>query len=95
MDYCLSKLEECDINIRDAVKPHVEDWLSLHHSRVGRKNSEDLNVLFLAGPDPVADLMAFKKCGVPFHNIWAIEREKDTFAKAVDELRREGLLVKL
>ncbi|MCI0536568.1 MAG: hypothetical protein L0Z50_15215 [Verrucomicrobiales bacterium] len=95
MDYCLRCLEKSGVNIRDAVRPHLEDWLALHHSRVGKKKAEDLNVLFLAGPDPIPDLMAFKRCGVSFHNIWAIERDEDTFAIAVETLGREGLNLKL
>ena len=96
MDYCVRLLHEhCDTDLGEALKFVVEDWHSLHQSRVGSRKPEDLNVLFLAGPDPVPDLMAFKRAGVPFTNIWAIESDKDTFAKAIAVLGREGLPLKV
>jgi hypothetical protein len=96
MDYCLGFLEQhCDANLRAGVKPAAEDWHSLHQSRVGSKKPDDLHVLFLAGPDPIADLMAFKRAGVPFTNIWAIEGHQDTFRKAVGILGREELPLKI
>ena len=36
------RLKESPIDFRDAVKPRVEDWLSLHESRVGAKKTVDL-----------------------------------------------------
>jgi hypothetical protein len=96
MDYCVRLLHEhCDTDLGEALKFVVEDWHSLHQSRVGSRKPEDLNVLFLAGPDPVPDLMAFKRAGVPFTNIWAIESDKDTFTKAIAVLGREGLPLKV
>ena len=96
MDYALRFFEkDCRTSLHDQVKHPVEDWHSLHTSRVGTKTAEDLTVLFLAGPDPVPDLMAFRKAGVPFTNIWAIEGDQDTFKKAVGILGREGLPLKI
>lgn len=96
MDYCLRFLERrCGMKLREAVKPFAEDWYSLHKSRVGTKKAEDINVLFLAGSDPTADLMAFKKGGVPFANIWAIEGDSPSFKQAVAVLGREGMQLKL
>ena len=96
MEYCLGFLEQhCDANLRAGVRPAAEDWHTLHQSRVGIKKPDDLHVLFLAGPDPIADLMAFKQAGVPFTNIWAIERDPDTFRKAVSILGREGIPLKV
>ena len=51
-------------------------------------------MLFLAGPNPVPDLMAFKRAGVPFTNIWAIESDKEAFAKAIAGLGREGFYLR-
>lgn len=96
MDYCVRYLHEhCDADLREAVKFVVEDWHSLHQSRVGTRTPQDLNVLFLAGPDPLPDLMAFKRAGVPFTNIWAIESNDNAFAKAISVLGREGLSLKI
>ena len=96
MEYCLRFLERhCGIKLWDTVKPAAEDWLSLHQSRVGTKKPEDLSVLFLAGPDPTADLRAFKKAGVPLTNIWAIEGDRHAFARAVGILGREGIPLKV
>ena len=81
--------------VDDDLKPHVADWLALHASRVGTKKPSELQVLFLAGPDPTNDLMEFRKCGVAYENIWAIESDKDTFGLAVKALERQGIRVKL
>lgn len=96
LDYASRYLaDNCGIHLNDDLKPHVEDWIELHGSRVGTKKSSELQVLFLAGPDPTNDLMSFRKCGVAFENIWAIESDKGTFAKAVNAAGRQGLRVKL
>ncbi len=39
--------------------------------------------------------MAFRRAGVPFTNIWAVERDTDTFKKAIGMLGREGTLLKV
>lgn len=96
MDYCQRFLDKhCGRKLWNAVKPVAEDWQSLHQSRVGAKKAEDLHVLFLAGPDPTADLMAFKRVGVPFTNIWAIEGDRSTFRQAIGILGREGIPLKV
>jgi hypothetical protein len=96
MELCVHYLEEhSDTDLGEPLKFEIEDWHSLHQSRVGTRKPEDLHVLFLAGPDPVPDLMAFKRAGVPFANIWAIESHKETFAKAIGALGREGLSLKI
>lgn len=96
MDYCLRFLEQhCGMSLWSSVKPVAEDWHSLHQSRVGVKKPDDLSVLFLAGPDPTEDLRAFKKAGVPLTNIWAIEGDRQAFNKAVGNLGREGVPLKV
>lgn len=96
MDYCCRYLDEhCGVQAHDDVKPHVDSWLELHRSRVGAKKPCDLQVLFLAGPDPTNDLMTFRQHGITFENIWAIESDKGTFAKAVRAAGQQGIRVKL
>lgn len=87
--------EHGGIYVEDDLKPHVANWVALHGSRVGTKKPSELQVLFLAGPDPTNDLMEFRKCGVSYENIWAIESDKDNFGKAVKALERQGIRVKL
>jgi hypothetical protein len=96
LDYasrCLA--EHSGTFVADDLKPHVSDWLALHASRVGTRKPSELRVLFLAGPDPTNDLMEFRKCGVAYENIWAIESDKDMFGLAVKALERQGIRVKL
>jgi len=96
LDYASRLLEEhSGTFVRDDLKPHVSDWMALHASRVGTRRPSELQVLFLAGPDPTNDLLKFRKCGVAYENIWAIESDKDTFGFAVKSLERLGIRVKL
>src|SRR5205807_1774805 len=95
-DYCCRYLDEhCGVQAHDDVKPHVDSWLELHRSRVGVKKPCDLQVLFLAGPDPTNDLMTFRQHGITFENICAIESDKGTFAKAVRAAGQQRIRVKL
>lgn len=96
LDYASRFLaDNCGIHLNHDLKPYVEDWIEQHGSRVGTKKPSELQVLFLAGPDPTNDLMSFRKCGVAFENIWAIESDKGTFAKAVNAAGRQGIRMKL
>lgn len=96
LDYCLRFLEKHrGLRIRDDLKQHADNWRGLHNTRIGVKMPSELQVLFLAGPDPTNDLMSFRKCGVAFENVWAIENDRDTFTKAVNAAGKHGIRVKL
>ena len=96
LEYSLKILSQTNspISLRD-VSSHSGSWRDLHCSRVGSRNPADLHVLFLAGPDPTNDIMAFRAAGIPFENIWAIERDSAAFAKAVSASGKHGIRVKL
>jgi hypothetical protein len=96
LDYASSFLaEHSGTFVGGDLKPHVLDWLALHASRIGTRKPSELQVLFLAGPDPTNDLIEFRKCGVAYENIWAIESDKNTFGLAVKALEGQGIRVKL
>jgi hypothetical protein len=96
LDYCCRVLDKRkDGRLSEDLKPHIASWLGLRNARIGTKKPSELQVLFLAGPDPVNDLMMFKHCGVAIENIWAIEKEKTNFALAVKASERHGIRVKL
>jgi hypothetical protein len=96
LDYASSFVERSfGIRVRDDVKPFAEHWRELHRSRVQTKSPSDLQVLFLAGPEPVNDLMSFHKHGIPFENIWAIEADRDAFQKGVTAMQQQGIRAKI
>ena len=96
LDYSRRFLEQLGVSkYLDGLKPEVDLWRELYASRVGEKRANELNVLFLAGPEPLNDLMTFHKLGVLFENIWAIEGDKRSFQKAVRDTGNQGIRVKL
>lgn len=68
IEYCLAHLHEDYPSLSRDLQPHLENWFSLHRSRVGRKTAEDLTVLFLAGPSPWDDLREFRRHGILSQN---------------------------
>src|SRR5262245_30434843 len=96
LEYCTDLLSRCGRgDIRNLACKLLENWSSVQRSRVGVKKPEDLNVLLLAGPDPMPDLMAFQNLGVGLANVWAIESERTTFRQAVGAVNAQGLQLKL
>lgn len=74
---------------------YKEDFLTLHSRRVGARTPDQLSVLFLAGPKPSEDIGVLIKLGVLPQNIWAIERDGQTFEKAVEDIKSSGHPVKV
>jgi len=83
------------VDISSYIAEQVDNWHSLHYSRVGRKKPEELNVLFLCGPNPSNDIQMLRDLGVSLHNIWAIEGDANAYEMAKKELIEVGLPVKL
>ncbi len=73
-------------NTREKLQPFLSYWLELHQARVGKKRPSELNVLILCGPNPLNDFNELVKLGVPPHNVWAIEGDKELYANAISEL---------
>lgn len=72
--------------LRAAVE-HISDmWITLHRSRVGRKHPSELQVLILAGPNPINDLNELLRLGIPPSNVWAVEADRNCFDKAAAQL---------
>src|SRR5437762_2812673 len=62
----------------EEVKDAAAHFKQLYESRIGTKTAKDLNVLFLAGPNPTNDLGVLTELGVAIHNVWAVESDDKT-----------------
>ncbi len=76
------------------VHPHKEvrdksaRFAGLHASRVGKRKANELQVLFLCGPEPMNDLSVMFDLGIKPENIWAVESDKKDFDRALESLSR-------
>ncbi|NBV22475.1 MAG: hypothetical protein EBS05_11235 [Proteobacteria bacterium] len=83
-------------DIEQAVKPFVDEyWLPIYLSRVSSRSPTDLQVLILSGPNPLNDIVALSELGVPPHNVWAVEADRDEYLKAVRSLGERRLPIRL
>src|SRR5690349_7298580 len=84
LEYCVQYIERYTTNrVEPALLTAKNYWNSLYAGRVGHRKAEELQILFLAGPDPLNDLAALMDLGVLPHNIWAVEGDKQSFNAAV------------
>lgn len=63
---------------------YLSSWESLHDSVVGHKRPTDLNVCYLAGPQPENDFDELISLGVLPQNIWAFESDNATYYRAIE-----------
>jgi len=66
----------------------LNDWLAFSDLSYGEKTPEQLKIVFLCGPEPENDVKVLLRLGVRIENIFAIEKDKDTFKKAIDSLAK-------
>lgn len=69
---------------RVGIASEIKNWKLLHESRVGIKKPSDLRVCYLAGDNPANDLEVLIENGVLAQNVWAIEKDKDSYEKGKD-----------
>lgn len=50
------------------------------------KRADQLKVLFLCGPKPSNDLTCLFRLGISGNNVWAVEREREVYQLALDDL---------
>jgi hypothetical protein len=82
-------------NFQGEMPQVKEAWLTLQQSRVSKRDTVDIHVLILCGPNPLNDFHKLMELGVPPANIWAVESDRKCFNKALARLKEEGLPVRL
>jgi hypothetical protein len=83
-------------DVLEAIEPLLEYWLPIHRSRISSRKPEDLQVLIVSGPSPLNDLEVLMELGVPPHNVWAVEGDKQVYAQALASLQKlEGFPLRL
>jgi len=66
----------------------LKRWRSYASSEYGTRLPRDLKIAYLCGPNPRNDLDCLVNLGVRIQNVWAIEADRDTSTKALEEARR-------
>ncbi|NLH74842.1 MAG: hypothetical protein GX456_17470 [Verrucomicrobia bacterium] len=79
----------------EQVKEKSEAFAELHRTRVGKRKANELQVLFLSGPEPMNDLEVMFELGITPENIWAVEADKEIFDQAVESLFVSGYGIKI
>src|SRR5688500_9546014 len=86
MKFVCDTLEEVKAGFpypHEQVKKKSEAFSELHAARVGSRRANELQVLFLSGPEPLNDLLVMFELGIRPENIWAVEVDKEAFKQAV------------
>jgi hypothetical protein len=97
MKYVCDTLEKttCFPNPHGQVREKAEAFAELHATRIGKRKANELQVLFLSGPEPMNDLEVMFELGIRPENVWAVESEEKVFQKAVDSLLVSGYGIKI
>ena len=80
---------------REKVREKSKAFEELHASRTGKKQANELQVLFLCGPEPTNDLQVMLELGIRPENVWAVESEREIFKQAVESLFASGYGIKI
>jgi len=70
-------------------------WKDFYKTHYKSKNTKELKVLYLSGPQPQNDLDILLNKGILPQNIWAIEGDKNLYKKGVNNLKENKSLIKL
>ena len=73
----------------------IGNWLSEHRSNYERRDSRELKVLYLCGPNPSNDLSVFKRNNILPQNVWAVESKKNIYNNAINELNDKGYYIRI
>lgn len=102
MKYVCDELEQtnkagltCFPYPHEQVKEKSEAFVELHGTRVGKRKANELQVLFLSGPEPMNDLEVMLELGIRAENVWAVEADKEIFDQAVESLFVSGYGIKI
>ena len=71
----------------------IGNWLSEHRSKYEKRDSRELKVLYLCGPNPSNDLSVFQRKNILPQNVWAVESKKNIYYEAVNELNDNGYFI--
>ena len=70
------------------IQSELEAWLEACSHQVGKKEPQDLRVLYLCGPEPLNDLEVLRENGVDPRNVWAVESVGENVGLALKALAR-------
>ena len=71
----------------ELVSAELDNYLQFVDISYGKKTPDLLKVAFLCGPEPENDVQVLLSLGIRLENIFAFERDKDDFKRAVAALR--------
>jgi hypothetical protein len=77
------------------IDDKINNWISEHRSSYENRDSRELKILYLCGPNPSNDLSVFKKHNIIPQNVWAVESKKDIYNNAVNELNDKGYYIRI
>ena len=72
---------------RRKIERRIGDWERFHDGQVQTREPSDLRVCYVCGDNPINDLEVLRVNGVTCHNVWAIEKDSKTFAKARNAIK--------
>jgi hypothetical protein len=73
----------------------IDEWKSILNSKFIEKSTDQLKVLYLAGPQPTNDLNILLNSGIKPYNIWAVEGNNKTFLQGINDLKVNHKYIKL
>lgn len=79
----------------DFIKYVQNKSMQILNSSYQEKDTTDLKILYLSGPEPVNDLEILLENGIRASNIWAIEGDNQTHRKALENLRNNNHYIKI
>jgi hypothetical protein len=96
LDYCVEQMSPYTTSdLREAAAELRNWWHGVHSARIGKRKPGELKVLFLSGPKPLNDVLEFARLGVCPTNMWAVESDRDTYRKAIEQLKQHDVELKL
>ena len=91
IDYFLNLDEDegCNKEARKIESKYLLAWESLHDATIGYKRPSDLTVCYLSGPQPQNDFNELTSLGVLAQNIWAFEKDNNSYLEALSKYKDE------
>ena len=72
-----------DSQVISSIENEIQQWETLHDSKVQSRKASDLNVCYLGGDNPINDLEVLLDNGVLPQNVWAVEKDHKTCKEAL------------
>jgi hypothetical protein len=98
LEYAVDFLESYNLVwpfFRSELNAQVTAWHAFHDSVIGNKKASELRVLYLCGPEPQNDLRVLLELGIIPQNIWAIESNSALYGAAAEQLKHDGLYIRI